>query len=33
MRDYLILQLDIKKSKGTASSKKKYGCKWTWETI
>ena len=31
MRDYPTLQLDT--SKGTACSKKGYGCTWTWETI
>jgi hypothetical protein len=33
MRDGLTLLLDIKLSKGTACSKKRYGCKRTWETI
>jgi len=33
MRDYSTLHLDIQSSKGTACSKKRYGCKWTWETI
>jgi hypothetical protein len=33
MRDYPTLRLDINLSKGTACSKKGYGCKWTWETI
>jgi hypothetical protein len=33
MRDYLTLHLDTNSSKGTACSKKGYGCKWTWETI
>ena len=33
MRDYPTLHLDTNKSKGTAGSKKGYGCKWTWETI
>ena len=32
-RDYPTLHLDTNKSKGTANSKKGYGCKWTWETI
>jgi hypothetical protein len=27
------LHLVTNKSKGTACSKKGYGCKWTWETI
>jgi hypothetical protein len=29
MRDYLTLHLDTNYSKGTACSKKEYGCKWT----
>ena len=29
MRDYPTLRLDINLSKGTACSKKGYGCKWT----
>jgi hypothetical protein len=33
MRDYLTLHWDTNSSKGTACSKKWYGCKWTWETI
>jgi hypothetical protein len=33
MRDYLTLHLDTNSSKGTACSKKGYGCRWTWETI
>ena len=33
MRDYLTSHLDTKSSKGTACSKKGYGCKYTWETI
>jgi hypothetical protein len=33
MRDYLTSHLDTKSSKGTACSKKGYGCKWTRETI
>jgi hypothetical protein len=33
MRDYLTLHLDTNSSKGTAYSKKGYGCRWTWETI
>ena len=33
MRHYPTLHLDINSSKGTACSKKGYGCKWTWETI
>jgi hypothetical protein len=33
MRDYPIVYIDTDKSKGTAGSKKGYGCKWTWETI
>ena len=33
MREYPTLHLDTNKSKGTAGSKKGYGCKWTWETI
>jgi hypothetical protein len=32
-RDYPTLHLDVNKSKGTACSKKGYGCKWTWDTI
>ena len=28
--DYPTLHLDTKSSKGTACSKKGYGCKWTW---
>jgi hypothetical protein len=32
MRDYPTLHLDTK-YKGTAYSKKGYGCKWSWETI
>jgi hypothetical protein len=34
MRDYPtlhLLHLDINSSKGTACSKKGYGCKWTWD--
>jgi hypothetical protein len=31
-RDYPTLHLDVNKSKGTACSKKGYGCKWTWDT-
>jgi hypothetical protein len=30
MRNYSTLHLDINKSKGTACSQKRYGCKWTW---
>jgi hypothetical protein len=30
MRDYSILHLNINSNKGTACSKKGYGCKWTW---
>ena len=30
MKDYLTVHLDT--SKGTACSKKGYGCTWTWET-
>jgi hypothetical protein len=33
MRDFPTLHLDTHSSKGTACSKKGYGCKWTWETI
>ena len=33
MRDYPTLHLDTNWSKGTACSKKGYGCKWTWDTI
>ena len=33
MRDYPTLYKDTNWSKGTACSKKEYGCKWTWETI
>jgi hypothetical protein len=33
MRYYPTLYLDIYSSKGTACSKKGYGCKWTWDTI
>ena len=33
MRDYSTLYLDTNSTKGTACSKKRYGCKWTWETI
>ena len=33
MRDYPTLHLDTNSSKGTACIKKRYGCKWTWETI
>jgi hypothetical protein len=33
MRDYPTLYYDTNSSKGTACSKKEYGCKWTWETI
>jgi hypothetical protein len=33
MSDYPTLHLDIYSSKGTACSKKGYGCKWTWDTI
>jgi hypothetical protein len=32
-RDYPTLHLDTNLSKGTACSKKGYGCKWTGETI
>ena len=32
-RLYQTLYLDTNWSKGTACSKKEYGCKWTWETI
>ena len=32
MRDYPTLYYDTNSSKGTACSKKEYGCKWTWET-
>ena len=32
MRDYPTLYLDTNKSEGTACSKKRYGCKWTWES-
>jgi hypothetical protein len=33
MRDYPTLRLDINLTKGTAYSKKGYGCKWPSETI
>jgi len=33
MRDDLTLHLDINSSRGTYCSKKRYGCKWTWEII
>ena len=33
MRDYTILHSNTDWSKGTACSKKEYGCDWTWETI
>jgi hypothetical protein len=33
MRDYPTSHLDTNESKGTAGSKRGYGCKWTWETI
>jgi hypothetical protein len=33
MRDYTTLHSDTDWSKGTACSKKEYGCDWTWETI
>ena len=33
MRDYPTLHLDRYSSKGTACSKKGYGCKWTWDAI
>ena len=35
IRNYLTLHFNTNKSKGTAcgSSKKGYGCKWTWDTI
>jgi hypothetical protein len=33
MKDYPTLHLDNNNSKGTACSKKGYGCKWTWRTI
>ena len=33
MREYPTLHLDTKLSKGTACSKKGYGCIWTWENI
>jgi hypothetical protein len=33
MRHYPTLHSDIYSSKGTACSKKGYGCKWTWDTI
>jgi hypothetical protein len=33
MTDYPTLHLDTHLSKGTASSEKGYGCKWTWQTI
>ena len=33
MRGYQTLHLDINYSKGTACSKKGYGCKWTREAI
>jgi hypothetical protein len=31
MREYPTLHLAINYSKGTACSKKGYGCKWTWD--
>ena len=33
IRDYSILHLEINSSKGTACSKKGWGCKWTWGII
>jgi hypothetical protein len=33
MRDHPKLHLDTNSSKGIACGKKRYGCKWTWETI
>jgi len=33
MRDYPTLLFETNSSKGTACSKKGYGCKWIWETI
>jgi len=33
MRGCPTLHLDTNQSKGTACSKKGYGCQWTWETI
>jgi hypothetical protein len=33
MRDYQTLHLDTNERKGTAYSKKGYGCKWTREII
>jgi len=33
MRDHPILHLDTNYSKGSAGSKKRCECKWTWETI
>ena len=33
MRDYTTLHSNTDWSKGTACSKKEYGCDWTWETI
>jgi hypothetical protein len=33
MRYCPTLHLETNKSKGTACSKKGYGCKWTWETV
>ena len=33
MREYPILHLDTNESKETICSKKRYKCKWTWESI
>jgi hypothetical protein len=33
MGEYWTLYLDTNQNKGTACSKKGYGCKWTWENI
>jgi len=33
IRNYPKLHLDTNQSKGTACSKKGYGCKLTWQTI
>jgi hypothetical protein len=33
MGDCPTLHLDINYSKGTACSKKGYGCKWTWDCL
>ena len=33
MRDYTTLHSNTYWNKGTACSKKEYGCDWTWEII